>query len=687
MVAFFQTPIRHVSSVGPHTLACLTRLGIETVRDLLWHNPLGVTSYPLTSLAQARVDTHATVLVEIVEGTLSRNMSRLVAHEKMRAPHGIQILFFKGGLKPFQKMFTPKTRWFFAGKISLFDGYLSMIHPTRWQAAEKGAPPFHDVIYPLTKGLSSCVLQRLIEKILHKIPVLPEWLPASVLTHTHWPEFRAALRALHSAQKANSQALARERLAFDELLAYQVTLLGARLSRQQKRASPLTRPSPLSNVLLHNAGFQLTASQTHVFQEILQDLKRDIPMARLLQGDVGSGKTIVAFLALAQAIDNEQQGVFLAPTEILAHQQAEKLKALLHGTNINVSLLTRTTCQKGRVLADIQSGKTQLVVGTHAVLQENVSFERLGLVVIDEQHRFGVEQRFKLTQKGTAPHLLVMSATPIPRTLEMTLFGDLDVSTLSEKPAGRGAIETRVIAARHMDELETFVAQHLSSGAQAYWVCPLIDQEKEKEDVQSRLPSVVKRFEHLALRFPGIVGMVHGQQKAQEKQQVLNDFRAKKLQLLVATTVIEVGVDIPEATLMVIEGAGQFGLAQLHQLRGRVGRGFEKSFCFLVYDYPISDVGKQRLEVLKKSGDGFWIAEQDWRLRGGGDLLGIRQSGLPQFSFANLELHLPLLTQAHQLAQDILSRDPYLQSEEGYTFRVLLKLFGRAPKEQLLKIA
>jgi ATP-dependent DNA helicase RecG len=403
---------------------------------------------------------------------------------------------------------------------------------------------------------------------------------------------------------------------------------------------------------------------------------------------VGSGKTLVAFLALARALEEGQQGVFLAPTEILAHQHAQTLKHLLQGTPFQVTLLTRTTAKKKTVLEGIVKGEIHVVIGTHAVFQEAVVFHQLGLVVIDEQHRFGVAQRLQLMEKGTAPHMLVMSATPIPRTLEMTLFGDLDVSTLRDKPSGRQPIQTRVMATHRMPELEAFLQKQLEKGAQVYWVCPLIEPAETEEGQKGGeghkaggalppLPTVLERFAHLETLFPGRVGLVHGQQKAAFKQEALDAFRAKKKAILVATTVIEVGVDVPDATVMVIEGAQQFGLAQLHQLRGRVGRGGAESFCFLVYGYPLSDVGKQRLEIMRTSQDGFFIAEKDWQLRGGGDLLGVRQSGVPLFSFADLEVHLPLLTQANGWAVRVLEEDPSLQSEKGMAWRLLLKLFQK----------
>jgi ATP-dependent DNA helicase RecG len=616
---------------------------------------------------------------------------RLIAHPLTASAPSLQILFFKGPLKQFQKIFSPQSVWFFSGEVGLFEGMLSMVHPTRWSPSSGKAPLLHEILYPLTKGLRTTTLQSLVGRVLQASPGVPEWLPSALVTSSGWPSFSDALKALHHItheDHLSPDTPARHRLAFDELLAYQIELLVARSRRSQETTSPLKGTGILEKQLLERTGFSLTPSQENVLKEIYRDLALPIPMARLLQGDVGSGKTILAFLALIRAVESGYQGVFLAPTEVLAQQQSDKLQELLAGTDLRVSLLTRTTPRKKQVCEAIAAGHIHLVVGTHALMEQGVTFDRLGLVVIDEQHRFGVAQRQKLTEKAQAPHILSMSATPIPRTLEMTLFGDLDLSTLTEKPKGRSPIDTRVISETRFEELEAFVLKHVEKGSQVYWVCPLIEEGEELEKKGPlHLSSAIDRFQHFQKLLGDRVALLHGKQKALEKQAILDAFRKGSLRMLVSTTVIEVGVDVPEATLMVVDGAQCFGLAQLHQLRGRVGRGNAQSYCFLLYQYPLSDKGRQRLEILKKSQDGFWIAEQDWRLRGGGDLLGFRQSGLPMFFFADLEQDFSFLPQAQKLAQDIVSSNPHLEGERGHALRVLLNLFRQKDAPGLLKTA
>jgi ATP-dependent DNA helicase RecG len=661
---------------------CLGRLKIQTVRDLLFHCPVGVRTYPLSALTGARSPERVTVRLRITDYRLSPKRLVLYGEEpgQSGSPFALQVVFFKGNLKQLKALFIPGSVWFFSGELSLFDACLSLVHPLRWCSVERGPPPLREVIYPLTTGLKTTILQSLVGRILEGLPPSgPEWLPEAWVSQ-ETPSFSEALKALHNPESPEDLALhgpARMRLARDELLAYQLTLRRTRQQRSVEKGSALRGDGSLRALIRHRFPFDLTASQEQVLGEIQGDLEADRPMARLLQGDVGSGKTIVAILALAQALESGYQGAFLAPTALLASQQADSLQTLLEGLGFPVALLTRTTLQKAKLCQKIASGEIKVVVGTHALLEEGVTFEHLGLVVIDEQHRFGVAQRQRLTQKGQAPHLLSMSATPIPRTLERALFGDLDVSTLREKPAGRGVIETRVLAASRLRDLEDFLKRQVALGAQIYWVCPLIAEGEEREVSckPASLTPVTVRFEHLQKVFGDGVALLHGKQKPAEKQETLDRFRKGEIQILVSTTVIEVGVDVPKATCMVIEDAQQFGLAQLHQLRGRVGRGRDKSYCFLLYKPPLSGTARSRLESLRQTTDGFLIAEQDYRLRGGGDVLGMRQSGLPLFHFADLEAHETLLTSSCEMAHVLSQAIPCRSETKG--LQLLCEIFRR----------
>ena len=685
---FFQKPLGDMWRIGPSTQKLLNHLGLTTTRDLIWHLPVRVENFPLLPLASAHHDQACTLQVRVCHTNLTRKMLRVVVQDvnspqvnfcqANAPPHTIQIVFFKGRLKELERVFAVSKGWFFSGTLCLLDGVVSMVHPVRWGRLDQTPPSSFNVIYPLTKGLNSSTLQRVVQSRLRDIPSVPEWLPPKIREAEAWPTFTQALTTLHSPRcedDLSPHTPAKNRLAFDELLAHQLRVLMGRFNREHKRASPLQGTGALQSQVLHAAGFTLTPAQERALTEIQLDLASPMPMARLLQGDVGSGKTIVALLALAQAVEAGFQGVFVAPTELLAHQQGEKAQHLFEGTGVRVALLTRTTLKKKALLGKIAMGEVDIVIGTHAVFQESVTFAKLGLVIVDEQHRFGVAQRVQLNQKGQAPHVLVMSATPIPRTLEMTLFADLKLSTLDAKPMGRQPIDTLVMAQSRLEEVKDFVAQKVAQGAQVYWVCPLIEAPDDPGQSPPRGTCVTDRFHDLKARFHERVGLVHGQQKTSERHASLNAFRMKESHILVSTTVIEVGMDVPNATVMVIESAHLFGLAQLHQLRGRVGRGSEKSFCFLMYGYPLSDIGKKRLQALKQSNDGFWIAEQDWKLRGAGDLLGVRQSGLPLFTFANLEVHRDLLTRAHHLACDLLTHDPRLTHETSGPLRLLLSLF------------
>jgi len=516
------------------------------------------------------------------------------------------------------------------------------------------------------------------------LPQMPEWEDAAWLKQMGWPSFDAALRLAHqpvSAGEASPLSPERQRLAYDELLANQLALALVRGQMKRKSGRALLGDGKLRRSIVDQLPYVLTGSQRIALSEISDDLASPQRMIRLLQGDVGSGKTVVALLALCQAVEAGAQGALMAPTEILARQHYEGMSRLVARTDLRLALLTGR--EKGRaredVLARLNGGSIDILIGTHALFQEGVAFHDLGFAVVDEQHRFGVHQRLALQAKGGDADLLVMTATPIPRTLALTVYGDMDVSRLTEKPAGRKPIDTRVMPLSRMDEIIAGLGRSIVSGARAYWVCPLVEDSEQVD-----LAAAQTRYEALEEIFPGKIGIVHGRMKGLEKDAVMSAFKAGSISILVATTVIEVGVDVPEASIMVIENAERFGLAQLHQLRGRVGRGAAKSSCILLYQDPLGEVAKKRLSIMRDTEDGFLIAEEDLKLRGAGEMLGTTQAGLPIFRLADLSAHGDLLAAARDDAHLIMARDAGLLSPRGQALRSLLYLFERDSAIRLL---
>jgi ATP-dependent DNA helicase RecG len=560
-----------------------------------------------------------------------------------------------------------------------------IVHPDYVVDAEGFAKlPLIEPIYPLTEGLHAKALGRAIRDALDQVPILPEWQDAAWLRQRQWPSFNRALLSEHRPEQPEAispTSPARSRLAYDELLANQLALSLMRNHMKRAAGRRLSGTGRLREKIVAALPYQLTGSQRGALDEILRDMAAPERMIRLLQGDVGSGKTVVALMALATAVEARAQGALMAPTEILARQHYATLAPLCEAAGIKLALLTGR--EKGQAREDavggLLTGDVQIVVGTHALFQEGIGFADLGLVVIDEQHRFGVHQRLALQAKTPIADLLVMTATPIPRTLALTTYGDMDVSKLTEKPAGRQPIDTRAMPLERLAEIVDGLGRLINAGGRAYWVCPLV-AESELVD----LTAAEERFNALSMRFPGRVGLMHGRLKGPEKDRIMADFKSGQLALLVATTVIEVGVDVPEATVMVIEHAERFGLAQLHQLRGRVGRGTGRSSCLLLYQEPLGETAKARLSILRETEDGFRIAEEDLRLRGAGEVLGTRQSGLPEFRLANLALHGDLLAAARDDAQLIMGRDPRLADRRGEALRLLLYLFERDAAVKLL---
>ncbi|MEX2201127.1 MAG: ATP-dependent DNA helicase RecG, partial [Dongiaceae bacterium] len=591
----------------------------------------------------------------------------------------IHLVFFRAKGDYLKKALPEGEVRVVSGRIEKFGDELQMTHPDY-------IAPLDDVltlkrvepVYPMTAGLTPRIMGKAVAAAVERAPALEEWIDPSFVAKQKWAPWQAALRRAHSPEGEDDMGLNtawRERLAYDELLANQLALALVRQHQRRQRGRSLSGDGILRAKAIASLPFTLTNSQMQAIEEIAADMVSGLRMLRLLQGDVGSGKTVVALLAMLIAAEAGAQAALLAPTEILARQHFATIAPLAEAAGVPAALLTGRDKGKARdaILADLASGRIGIVVGTHALLQEDVEFKDLGLAVVDEQHRFGVHQRVILAEKGAAADMLVMTATPIPRTLMLTAYGDLDVSRLTEKPAGRKPIDTRAIPLDRIEDVTGAVARAIDQGGQVYWVCPLVEESEvvDLANAEARYRDLVQRFGEKR------VGLIHGRQRATERDRTMAAFVSGETGVLVATTVVEVGVDVPNASVMVIEHAERFGLAQLHQLRGRIGRGARASTCILLYQPPLGDTAKARLKVLRDTDDGFRIAEEDLRLRGAGELLGTRQSGLPAFRLADLAVHNELLKAARDDATLALERDPNLTGARGRALRILLYLFER----------
>ncbi|GHA11447.1 ATP-dependent DNA helicase RecG [Devosia pacifica] len=590
----------------------------------------------------------------------------------------IQLVYFRVQGDWLTKLLPVGERRLVSGDIGIFNGEKQIMHPDYVAAPDDpDALPSVEPVYPLTHGLKSKALYKLVQQVVTQLPDLTEWMPKATREHHRWPTFAEAMRHVHQPEDPSDAELwgpARNRLAYDEYLAGQLALLIVRATMGSTRGVARQATGHITERLEAALPFSLTDGQKHALADIHADLASENRMSRLLQGDVGSGKTVVALMAMAHVAETGAQSALMAPTEILAAQHFRTLKPLCDAVGLDIALLTGKMTAKERrsIAASIADGSIAIAVGTHALFQNDIAFKDLGLTVVDEQHRFGVHQRLALSDKGKHSDLLVMTATPIPRTLVLTHFGDMEVSTLRDKPKGRQPIDTAVLSIGEYDRVLNRLQARLAEGAQAYWVCPLVEESETLETM-----SAEERFGHLQKVFGDSVGLVHGRMAASAKQTVMDRFKSGEIKLLAATTVIEVGVDVPNASIIIIEHAERFGLSQLHQLRGRVGRGSTRSACLMLYEEPLSETAKARLETIRQTEDGFEIAERDLELRGQGDLLGTRQSGMPGYRLAVPDVHRHLLEWAHQDAIEILSRNPGLTGTEGEAVRTLLYLFRK----------
>jgi len=674
--------------IGPKAAKALQALGVERPKDLLYLLPhSGVDRALRTSVRDVTPPATLTVEVEVGSHIPPRSRGRPYRVHVRDRKLEFQLVFFHARADYLQKLLPTGQRRLVSGKVELFDGVAQIVHPDHvLRIEEAGEIPAYEPVYPLSAGLTQRVVAKAVAGAMTRLPAVAEWIDWGLKAREGWPDWATALQAVHAPTGAAELAFthpARQRLAYDELFAHQLMLSIARANLRRAKGVATVGDGRLRAKVLESLPYVPTGAQVRAVAEIAADMAAPLRMNRLLQGDVGAGKTLVAFQALMMAVEAGGQGVMMAPTEILARQHFEGLAPLARAAGVRLELLTGRDrgAERAMKLEDLAMGRIPVLVGTHAVFQKDVEFRDLRLAVVDEQHRFGVAQRMELGSKGAAVDVLVMTATPIPRSLALATHGDMDVSILDEKPAGRKPIRTAMVSSERLDEVAEHLRKAVAEGQQAYWVCPLVE-ESEVVDYAS----AEERFRSLRAALGDRVGLVHGQMPPAEKDAAMARFVAGETSVLVATTVIEVGVNVPNATIMVIEQAETFGLAQLHQLRGRVGRGEAASTCLLLYQAPLNETGRRRLTTIRDTEDGFRIAEEDLAMRGAGDLIGTAQSGLPRFRVADLERQAGLMALAQSDARKLMNDDPGLSGPRGQAARSLLWLMDQERALRLISV-
>jgi len=675
--------------IGPKTAQLMAAGGIARPRDLLFTLPQsGIDRRRRASIREVVAPATVTVMVEVGLHSPPRKKGGPYRITVQDEGTSFQLVFFHGRTDYLRAALPTGQRRLVSGKVELFDGIAQMVHPDHILTPdEAGDVAAFEPVYPLHAGLTQRQMGKAARAALDLVPALAEWIDPALLAREGWLGWPEALRAAHAPESALDLAPddpARRRLAYDELFAHQLTLSLARAQARRHKGRMTQGDGRLRTLVRAALPYPLTGAQVRAVDQITADMAAPLRMNRLLQGDVGSGKTVVALLALLAAVEAGGQGVMMAPTEILARQHLDGLRPLADAAGVRLEILTGRDKGGDRAakLAALAEGRIGILVGTHAVFQKDVVFADLRLVIVDEQHRFGVAQRMELGAKGQQADVLVMTATPIPRSLALAQYGDMDVAVLDEKPPGRMPVRTALLSTGRMDEVIAHLRRAVAEGRQAYWVCPLVE-ESELTD----MTAAEDRFRRLrAALGEGVVGLVHGQMPPADKDAAMARFIAGQTQVLVATTVIEVGVNVPNASIMVIERAESFGLAQLHQLRGRVGRGAVQSTCLLVYQPPLSEAGRRRLDILRQTEDGFAIAEEDLAMRGAGDMIGTAQSGLPRFRIADLERQAGLMAVAQSDARLLLDQDPGLASPRGQAARVLLWLMEQDKAIRLIGV-
>jgi ATP-dependent DNA helicase RecG len=675
--------------VGEKTARSFAQMHVTAPRDLLFTLPTsGVDRRMRPTVRGVPFPATVTTEVTVEQHHPNRVKGRPYRIDVTDAETTFQLVFFHARADYLLRQLPVGERRVISGKAEVFDGVAQIVHPDHILMPDKAADlPVYEPVYPLTQGVTQKLMVKATTAAVLRAPELTEWIDPSLIERENWPDWLSAVQSAHAPEGSGDLALTapvRERLAYDELFAHQVTLALARARRRRRAGRPSVATGKLQSKVLKALPYRPTGAQDRAIREIAEDMASPDRMNRLLQGDVGAGKTLVGLMSLLVAVEAGGQGVMMAPTEILARQHLAGLKPLAESAGVVLEILTGRDKGKERTakLNALKNGDIHILVGTHAVFQKDVEFQDLRLAIVDEQHRFGVAQRMELGRKGQSADVLVMTATPIPRSLSLANYGDMDVSILDEKPPGRTPVATALVSNDRMDQVVERLRQAVAEGRQAYWVCPLVDESEV-----SAKTAAEERFKRLRADLgDDVVGLVHGQMPPRDKDASMAAFQSGETRVLVATTVIEVGVDVPNASIMVIEGAEGFGLAQMHQLRGRVGRGSAQSTCLLMYQGPLSETGKRRLEILRETEDGFRIAEEDLAIRGAGDVLGTAQSGLPRFRIADLERQTKLLAVANDDARALISADPDLSSPRGEAVRVLLWLLEQDKAIEMISV-
>ncbi len=671
-------PINVLKGIGPKLSESISRLCGSQLVDLLWHLPVSlIDRRAMPTIPEMQSGSIVTICVEIQQHIAPPPHKKNLPY-KIRCYHAsgfLTLVYFRVKGDYLKHQMPEGCTRVVSGKVERFNNEIQITHPDYVEPIEKlESIKTVEPIYPLTHTLSRKVIHKAVLGALKNAPNLPEWIEPRFLQREGWKSWKESLEAVHHPQNIDALSPhhpARKRLAYDELLAFQLSMRLLRERATKEKGNSITPHGKLKEKLLNILPFKLTNGQIKAIGEIEKEQQKPERMMRLLQGDVGSGKTIVSLIAMLNTVECGMQAAIMAPTEILARQHYKSIAPYADALGLKLAFLAGSVKGKQRsdILTQLESGEIHMIIGTHALFQEQVKFHKLGLIVIDEQHRFGVNQRMTLAEKGQSPDILLMSATPIPRTLTLTLYGDMECSMIHEKPEGRKPIDTRIISKNRMEDAVEGIKRIIKEGNKAYWICPLVE-ESESSD----LTAVETRFTELKKHFGSAVGLVHGQMPTEQREKTMAEFRDGNIHLLVATTVIEVGVDVPDATVIIIEHAERFGLSQLHQLRGRVGRNNRDSSCLLMY-HTLGSISKERLQIMRNSNDGFFIAEEDLRLRGGGEMLGTKQSGFMDFRLANPYEHHDLLLAASDDAKLIFNQDPHFTTERGKALRVLLYLF------------
>lgn len=678
-----------LDGIGPKIAGHMVTLAIKRPKDLIFTLPQsGINRREVASVKDALVPQTLTVEITVSEHSPSRTKSGPYRIYVEDAQTSFCLVFFHAHADYLKKLLPIGTRMVVSGKVELFDGVAQMVHPDHILPPDQiDTISKFEPVYPLTAGVTQKTMCKATKSALGLVLQLPEWIDPAEKARSDWPDWHVAVANVHDPKSLNDiqpNDRSRSRLAYDEFMAHQLTLALARQNLRKSKGIITSGDGHLRRKILAQLPYSPTGAQSRAISEIAADMAKSIRMNRLLQGDVGSGKTLVAFLAILISVESGGQGVLMAPTEILARQHLESLRPLANEAGVTITILTGRDKGADRVqkLAALASGETNILIGTHAVFQQDVVFSNLRLAIVDEQHRFGVRQRLELGQKGIAVDVLVMTATPIPRSLALAQYGDMDVSLLNEKPPGRKPVKTAMVATDRLSEVIDHLCQAVAQGRQAYWVCPLVEESEvlDYTSAENRLKSL------RTLLGEEVVDLVHGQMHVTEKDSAMARFEAGTSKVLVATTVIEVGVNVPNASIMVIERAEIFGLAQLHQLRGRVGRGNTQSTCLLLYQAPLTKSGRQRLGILRDTEDGFVISQTDLEMRGSGDLIGTNQSGLPRFRIADMDSMVALMAKAQSDARALLTLDPDLTSHRGKAARLLLWLMEQEKSIRLISV-